>query len=71
MTKKQRVVMIGLEGAAKLAQWVAEGTTLEERRARAAFAKVAVGEMLDGVDHAATNKALRDEAKRQSHGDPR
>jgi hypothetical protein len=69
--EKQRVVLIGLEGLPKLARWVAEGATREEREERGAFAKEAVKDLLDNIDHAAFNKAIRDEAKRQSHGDPR
>ena len=68
---RQRVVMIGVEGFPELMRWVAEGATLEQRRARGEFAKHVVEDMLNGVDHAAINKALRDEARRQSHGDPR
>jgi|GEM_PF-4559700 len=68
---KQRVVMIGVEGFPELVRWVAEGATLEERQRRGELAKQAAQDLLNNVDRAVMNKALRDESKRQSKGDPR
>lgn len=62
---------IGLDGGRKLALWVASGRKPSERQRRAAVAKRALGLALEGVDHDAFNKAVRDQAHRLTHGDPR
>jgi hypothetical protein len=61
---------IGLDQGGKLIAWVASARTLPERKRRAAVAKRAMGLVLEGVDHEAFNKAVRDQAHRFTGGEP-
>jgi hypothetical protein len=65
------LMTIGIEGVPDLIRWVAAGDTPEQRKQRADFAKEAIAEALAQVDHEKFNKALRDEARRLTRGDPR
>jgi hypothetical protein len=65
------LMTVGLENFADVVRWIAEPEDPEVRKERAAAAKEAVAEALGKVDHQKFNKALRDEARRLTRGDPR
>jgi hypothetical protein len=67
---RQFFATIGVTNMADVVRWVAEPEDIEERRRRGKLAKEALNLTLDGVDHAEFNRAVRDQARRLTHGDP-